>query len=80
MAESSPASAVFSLKAGETSGVVASSIGYHILNVIEIDPERRIAEVEGMTTFEDFADAALFRGFRPPVVPELKTITVGVPG
>jgi len=45
--------------------------------VIEIDPERRIAEVEGMTTFEDFTDAALSRGLRPPVVPELKTITVG---
>jgi FAD/FMN-containing dehydrogenase len=45
--------------------------------VIEIDPERRIAEVEGMTTFEDFTDAALSKGLRPPVVPELKTITVG---
>ncbi|MBA4423509.1 MAG: FAD-linked oxidase [Syntrophus sp. (in: bacteria)] len=45
--------------------------------VIEIDPERRIAEVEGMTTFEDFTDAALLKGLRPPVVPELKTITIG---
>lgn len=45
--------------------------------VIEIDPEQRVAEVEGMTTFEDFADAALLQGLRPPVVPELKTITVG---
>lgn len=45
--------------------------------VIEIDPERRIAEVEGMTTFEDFADATLSKGLRPPVVPELKTITIG---
>jgi FAD/FMN-containing dehydrogenase len=45
--------------------------------VIEIDPERRIAEVEGMTTFEDFADATLLKDLRPPVVPELKTITVG---
>ena len=45
--------------------------------VIEIDPERRIAEVEGMTTFEDFTDAALSKGLRPPVVPELKTITIG---
>ena len=45
--------------------------------VIEIDPERRIAEVEGMITFEDFTDAALSRGLRPPVVPELKTITIG---
>jgi FAD/FMN-containing dehydrogenase len=45
--------------------------------VIEIDPCSRIAEVEGMTTFEDFTDAALLTGLRPPVVPELKTITIG---
>jgi len=45
--------------------------------VIEIDQDRRTAEVEGMTTFEDFADATLSKGLRPPVVPELKTITVG---
>jgi FAD/FMN-containing dehydrogenase len=45
--------------------------------VIEIDPAGRTAEVEGMTTFEDFADATLLEGLRPPVVPELKTITVG---
>jgi FAD/FMN-containing dehydrogenase len=45
--------------------------------VIEIDPARRIADVEGMTTFEDFADATLLHDLRPPVVPELKTITVG---
>jgi FAD/FMN-containing dehydrogenase len=48
-----------------------------LCRVIEIDPQRRIAEVEGMTTFEDFADAALSVGLRPPVVPELKTITIG---
>ncbi|MEW6335398.1 MAG: FAD-binding oxidoreductase [Thermodesulfobacteriota bacterium] len=48
-----------------------------LCRVIEIDPERGTAEVEGMTTFEDFTDAALSRGLRPPVVPELKTITVG---
>ncbi|HNY32808.1 MAG TPA: FAD-binding oxidoreductase [Fibrobacteria bacterium] len=36
-----------------------------------------LAEVEGMTTFEDFADACLAHGFCPPVVPELKTITIG---
>jgi len=45
--------------------------------VIEVDPERGIAEVEGMTTFEDFVDATLPKGLRPSVVPELKTITVG---
>jgi FAD/FMN-containing dehydrogenase len=36
-----------------------------------------VAEVQGMTTFEDFADACLTLGFVPPVVPELKTITIG---
>jgi len=45
--------------------------------VIEINVQGRTAEVEGMTTFEDFADATLAEGLRPPVVPELKTITVG---
>jgi len=56
----------------------ARKIDVRSLNrVIEIDPEQRIAEVEGMTTFEDFVDATLLRGLRPPVVPELKTITVG---
>jgi len=35
------------------------------------------AEVQGMCTFEDFADACLTKGFVPPVVPELKTITIG---
>ncbi|MBE0557972.1 MAG: FAD-binding oxidoreductase, partial [Proteobacteria bacterium] len=45
--------------------------------VIEVDPQRGIAEVEGMTTFEAFVDATLPEGLRPPVVPELKTITVG---
>jgi FAD/FMN-containing dehydrogenase len=45
--------------------------------VIEIDPAGRTADVEGMTTFENFADATLLYGLRPPVVPELKTITIG---
>lgn len=35
--------AVFKLNAGETSGVVKSQIGYHILNVIEIDPEHPLS-------------------------------------
>lgn len=44
----------------------------HVLSI-----HHGLAEVEGMTTFEDFADACLSRGCSPPVVPELKTITVG---
>lgn len=59
-------------------GAAAEKLDVRRFNrVIEIDPERGIAEVEGMTTFEDFTDAALSKGLRPPVVPELKTITVG---
>lgn len=42
-----------------------------------VDVETGVADVEGMTTFEDFTDACLMYGFVPPVVPELKTITVG---
>lgn len=36
-----------------------------------------VADVQGMATFEDFADACLAHGYAPPVVPELKTITIG---
>jgi len=36
-----------------------------------------MAQVQGMATFEDFADACLAHGWVPPVVPELKTITIG---
>jgi FAD/FMN-containing dehydrogenase len=43
---------------------------------ISVSPEG-VADVQGMATFEDFADACLSRGFVPPVVPELKTITIG---
>ena len=43
---------------------------------ISVSPDG-YADVQGMTTFEDFADACLAHGFAPPVVPELKTITIG---
>lgn len=45
--------------------------------VIRIDPGRRLAEVEGMLTYEDFVAATLPYELAPAVVPELKTITVG---
>ena len=45
--------------------------------VIKIDTRRRVAEVEGMTTYEDLVDAALKKGFMPTVVPDFKQITVG---
>jgi FAD/FMN-containing dehydrogenase len=45
--------------------------------VIEIDPEVRTADVQGMTTYEHLVDATLPHGLMPLVVPELKTITLG---
>jgi FAD/FMN-containing dehydrogenase len=45
--------------------------------VLEVDPAARVAEVGGMTTYEDLVDATLAHGLMPPVVPQLKTITLG---
>jgi FAD/FMN-containing dehydrogenase len=45
--------------------------------VIDIDPDARIADVGGMTTYERLADATLAHGLMPLVVPQLKTITLG---
>jgi FAD/FMN-containing dehydrogenase len=45
--------------------------------VISIDEENLLAEVEGMTTFDDFTMETLKYGLLPAVVPELKSITVG---
>ena len=49
--------------------------GFH--RVLEVDPESRTAEVQGMTTYEDLVDATLPHGLMPTVVPQLKTITLG---
>jgi len=46
-------------------------------HVIAIDTRSRLAEVEGMTTYEDLVDAALPHRLAPIIVPELKSITVG---
>jgi FAD/FMN-containing dehydrogenase len=45
--------------------------------VISIDPQRLLAEVEGMTSFDAFTRETLKHGLLPAVVPELKSITVG---
>lgn len=45
--------------------------------VISIDPVGLIAEVEGMITFDDLSKETLKHNCLPPVIPELKTITVG---
>jgi FAD/FMN-containing dehydrogenase len=44
---------------------------------IAVDADAKLAVVEGMTTYEDFADATLPFGVLPTVVPELATITIG---
>ncbi|WP_143229285.1 FAD-binding oxidoreductase [Actinophytocola xanthii] len=45
--------------------------------VLHVDPRERVAEVGGMTTYEDLVDATLPHGLMPTVVPQLKTITIG---
>ncbi len=45
--------------------------------VIHVDKKKLIAEVEGMTTYQDLVDATLAFSLLPPVVPQLATITIG---
>ncbi|MFQ5756519.1 MAG: FAD-dependent oxidoreductase [Acidiferrobacterales bacterium] len=45
--------------------------------VLTVDTDELWAEVEGMTTYEDFVNATLPHGVMPTVVPELKSITLG---
>ena len=46
-------------------------------HVLRVDADSRIADVEGMTTYEELADETLKFGLLPTVVPQLKTITIG---
>ena len=48
-----------------------------LTGVIDVDPERRTADVAGMCTYEDLVAATLPHGLTPLVVPQLKTITLG---
>jgi len=48
-----------------------------LARVLSVDPDRREADVEGMTTYEDLVRATLPHGLMPLVVPQLKTITLG---
>jgi FAD/FMN-containing dehydrogenase len=45
--------------------------------VLRIDEGNLVAEVEGMTTFDDLTKESLKEGMLPAVVPELKSITIG---
>jgi len=48
-----------------------------LTGVITIDPEARVAEVQGVCTYETLVGATLRYGLMPTVVPQLKTITLG---
>ncbi|MGA8256729.1 MAG: FAD-binding oxidoreductase [Nocardioides sp.] len=48
-----------------------------LTSVIEVDPAARIADVQGMCTYEHLVDATLAHGLIPLVVPQLRTITLG---
>jgi FAD/FMN-containing dehydrogenase len=48
-----------------------------LTGVIRVDRSAGIAEVQGMTTYEDLVEATLAEGVMPLVVPQLKTITLG---
>jgi FAD/FMN-containing dehydrogenase len=45
--------------------------------VLSVDRDKRTADVQGMTTYENLVDATLPHGLMPAVVPQLKTITLG---
>ncbi|MFZ1812326.1 MAG: FAD-binding oxidoreductase [Candidatus Saccharimonadales bacterium] len=46
-------------------------------HVLSIDEKKLTLDVEGMTTYDDITKATLAHGLMPPVVPQLKTITIG---
>jgi FAD/FMN-containing dehydrogenase len=46
-------------------------------HVLQVMPDEGWLDAEGMTTYEDLVAATLACGVLPPVVPELKTITLG---
>ena len=48
-----------------------------LTGVIEVDPVARVAEVQGMCTYETLVAATLPHGLVPLVVPQLRTITLG---
>ena len=48
-----------------------------LAGVVEVDPASRVAQVQGMCTYETLVDATLAHGLMPYVVPQLKTITLG---
>src|SRR6476659_5284387 len=49
-----------------------------LTGVVEVDPDARTADVQGMCTYEHLVDATLAHGLTPLVVPQLRTITLGI--
>ena len=68
-----PTSNLFRPRATSAAGLDVSGL----TGVIDIDPEARIADVQGMCTYEHLVDATLPHGLFPLVVPQLRTITLG---
>ena len=68
-----PTSNLFRPRERAVSGLDASGLD----GVISIDPKRRVADVQGMCTYETLVDATLAHGLMPLVVPQLRTITLG---
>ena len=59
--------------AATSPGLDVSGLG----GVLNVDPEARTADVQGMCTYEHLVDAALPYGLMLLVVPQLRTITLG---
>src|SRR5690349_3019424 len=69
-----PTSNLFRARTGtDTPGLDVSGLA----GVVEVDPETRTADVQGMCTYEDLVDATLPHGLIPLVVPQLRSITLG---
>ncbi len=56
-----------------TPGLDVSGLG----GVVAVDPVTRVADVQGMCTYEHLVEATLPFGLVPLVVPQLRTITLG---
>jgi FAD/FMN-containing dehydrogenase len=68
-----PTSNLFRPRARSDAGLDVSGL----TGVIDVDPAARLAEVQGMCTYEHLVDATLPHGLIPLVVPQLRTITLG---
>ena len=68
-----PTSNLFRPRSRSTAGLDVSGL----TGVIELDPTARLADVQGMCTYEHLVDATLPHGLIPLVVPQLRTITLG---